>query len=44
MIDALFVECLAWWQALGGDFRFLLALPFVVGCAGWLADGRRRDR
>lgn len=37
----------AWWTELPREWVFLLALPFVVALAGWLADGqlpRRDDR
>ena len=31
-----------WMRTLPPDFAFLLALPFLVGAAGLIADGRRR--
>jgi hypothetical protein len=42
MVGSWIAELAAWWQTVSPEFVFLLALPFVVGAAGLLADCVRR--
>ncbi len=37
-------DVLMWLEALPADFAFLLAIPFAVALAGWLADRPARPR
>ena len=42
MLEALWLDTLAWWPAVPPAFAFLQALPFAVAALGLVADCVRR--
>ena len=44
VLEKTWSEWTAWWNAAPPEFVFLLALPLVVGCAGFVAERFRCRR
>jgi hypothetical protein len=42
MLQHVFEETVAWFASLSPEFAFLLALPFLIAIAAFVADGVRR--
>jgi hypothetical protein len=42
MLASIWSDWVAWWRTVTPGFAFLLALPFLVGLAGLVADCIRR--
>jgi hypothetical protein len=44
MLASFYVDWSAWWQTVTPEFAFLLALPFIVAAAGWIAERMHRHK
>jgi hypothetical protein len=44
MLAAFWADCAAWWAGVPREFAFLLALPFAVAAAAFVAEWVRHHR